>query len=74
MARPRLEQHAIIVQVKLSLRPGEDEDLISFFGQVPARLRAAAVKRALRSGGMTVQLSDLPSDEEIELALDRLIL
>ena len=73
MARQRLEQRPIIVQVKLSLRPGEDDDLITFFSQVPERLRVAAVKQALRSGGMSVQLDNLPSDDEIETALDGLL-
>lgn len=73
MARPRAETRAIIVQVKLSLHPGEDDDLLSFFEQVPARLRVAAVKQALRSGGMSVRLDDLPSDNEVEDALDGLI-
>jgi hypothetical protein len=72
MARPRMTP-AVIVQVKLSLRLGEDDDLIAFFERVPDRLRVAAVKQALRSGGMTMQLDDLPSDEEIELALDGLL-
>ena len=73
MSRPRAETPALIVQVKLSLRPGEDDDLLSFFERVPARLRAAAVKQALRSGGMAVQLDDLPSDDEVEAALDGLL-
>ncbi len=73
MARPRSDTQALIVQVKLSLRPGEDDDLIAFFDRIPARLRVAAVKQALRSGGMTLQLDDLPSDDEVELALDGLL-
>jgi hypothetical protein len=73
MSRPKAATQAMIVQVKLSLHPGEDDDLISFFEMVPARLRVAAVKQALRSGGMSVQLDDLPSDDEVELALDGLL-
>jgi hypothetical protein len=73
MARPKATTQAMIVQVKLSLHPDEDEDLISFFEKIPARLRVAAVKQALRSGGMAVQLDDLPSDDEVELALDGLL-
>ena len=59
--------------MKLSLRAGEDDDLIEFFDQVPARLRVAAVKQALRSGGMSLKLEDLPSDDEVETALDGLL-
>jgi len=73
MSRQRLEQRPIIVQVKMSLRPGEDDDLIEFFDQVPTRLRVAAVKQALRSGGMSLKLEDLPSDDEVETALDGLL-
>ncbi len=73
MARPRSEIPALIVPVKLSLRPGEDDDLIAFFERVPARLRAAAVKQALRSGGMSMKMDDLPSDDEVEAALDGLL-
>ena len=73
MARQKFEQRTRIVQVKLSLRPGEDDDLIEFFDQVPGRLRVAAVKQALRSGGMSLKLEDLPSDTEVENALDGLL-
>jgi len=73
MSRQKLEQRTRIVQVKLSLRPGEDDDLIEFFNQVPARLRVAAVQQALRSGGMSLKLEDLPSDAEVENALDGLL-
>ena len=73
MSRQKLEQRTHIVQVKLSLRPGEDDDLIEFFDQVPTRLRVAAVKQALRSGGMSLKIEDLPSDDEVETALDGLL-
>jgi hypothetical protein len=73
MSRQKFEQPTLIVQVKMSLRPGEDDDLIEFFDQVPARLRVAAVKQALRSGGMSLKLDDLPSDAEVETALDGLL-
>jgi hypothetical protein len=55
------------------LRPGEDDDLIQFFEPVPVRLRAAAVKQALRSGKLQVNLAELPSDDDIENALDNLL-
>lgn len=73
MARPRLAQRAVRIQVNMNLRPGEDDDLIAFFERIPLRLRVAAVKQALRSGGMSLQLDDLPSDYEVELALDGLL-
>jgi hypothetical protein len=73
MARPRLETQSIIFQVKFRLRPGEDDDLIAFMQSIPERLRVAAVKQALRAGGMSVQLAELPSDDEVESALDALL-
>jgi hypothetical protein len=53
MARPPLSPDAqpVIVMVKLRLYRGQDDDLLDFFQRLPARLRAASVKQALRSGG-----------------------
>lgn len=55
MARPGRPKSARaasaqIVRLKLRLYPGEDDDLIAFFGDIPLGLRAASVKRALREG------------------------
>jgi hypothetical protein len=63
----------VVVRVALYLRPGEDDDLIAFFTPVPVRLRASAVKQALRSGRLNLSIADLPSDEDVEDALDRLL-
>ena len=38
--RPRLPVQAVVLNLKLRLRPGVDDDLIAFFGQIPARHRA----------------------------------
>lgn len=63
MARPRLLIPSLQVNVKFHLRPGEDDDLIRFFADLPPRQRATAVKVALRSGGMArVAVEDLPDD------------
>lgn len=48
--RPRLPAPTRQVHVTLSLRPGEDDDLIDFFSVIPERMRASAIKTALRSG------------------------
>lgn len=70
MARPRLPVPSRLVNVKFHLRPGEDDDLIRFFADLPPRQRAAAVKVALRAGGMTqVTLADLSDDEALVAAL-----
>ena len=61
------------MRVALYLRPGEDDDLIAFFAPLPIGLRSSAVKQALRSGRLTSPSLDLPSDDEIEAALDNLL-
>jgi len=63
---------ARIVHVKLRLYPGEDDDLIAFFDQSLPRLRAAAVKLALRSG-MTAPSEALKADDEAMEVLDSLV-
>ena len=68
--RPRLEHPPRIVNLKLRLYEGIDDDLIAFFDSLPSGVMAGAVKQALRSGAATVVLDDLPDDDEIETALD----
>ena len=63
-----------MVNVKLILYPQEDDDLIAFFGSLPLRGRAAAVKMAMRSGHIEVVLDEtLPDDDEVAAALDDLL-
>ncbi len=71
--RPPACVKPVRVRVALSLRPGEDDDLLEFFAAIPIRLRASAVKQALRSGQLTSPSGDLPSDDEVADALDRLL-
>lgn len=72
MSRPKLDK-PVTIQVKLTLRPGSDDDLISYFAALPVMLRAASVKQALRSGGMSLTTDNLPSAVEIENLLDGLL-
>ena len=65
---------ARIVNLKLRLYPGEDDDLIAFFGAIPPRMRVMMVKQALRSGSLQVMFSDVPDDDEVMDALDALVL
>ena len=66
MARPRLPARSVIMSVKFHLRPDEDADLIRFLTSIPAYRRAAAVKAAMRSGGLTVaEALQLPNDAEL---------
>ena len=71
--RPLSTVKPVVVRVALYLRPGEDDDLIAFFTPVPVGLRASAVKQALRLGRLNLSITDLPSDEDVEDALDRLL-
>jgi hypothetical protein len=50
--RPRLSEPAVVYRLDLTLRRGEDDDLIAFFEALPVRGRPAALKQALRSGGV----------------------
>ena len=76
MARPSLgeEDRPLIIMVKLRLYPGRHDRLIAFFKGIPARLRAASVIQVLSGGSLdTLQLADLPSDDDIEAAFDALL-
>jgi hypothetical protein len=60
----------MLVNIKLHLRPEEDDDLIGFFAATPPRRRARAVKAALRSGALPQAASaDSPADEALTEAL-----
>lgn len=73
--RPRLPVPAVVLNLKLRLRPGVDDDLIAFFGQIPSRHRAGAAKAAMRSGNLgAAALADLPADDAVADALGELLL
>lgn len=73
--RPKSERAASaqIVRVKLRLYPGEDDDLIAFFGVIPVGLRAISVKRALREGASINQERSQPESDLLD-ALDAFLL
>jgi hypothetical protein len=73
--RPMLEMAVQRIQITLSLREGEDDDLIAFFAHHPPRKRARAVVVALRQGGVAMTGGVTPVIDEVELAamLDDLI-
>ena len=73
--RPRLPEQAVVVNLKLRLRPGVDDDLIAFFARIPPRFRAGAAKAAMRSGNLaTAATTDLPADEAVADVLGELLL
>jgi len=68
--RPPLADPPVIIQTKLRLYRGTDDDLIAFFDRIPHGYRADAVKAALRSGNLGPVSDDLPSDDDLASALD----
>jgi len=66
MAKPS----SLLIRASLTLRAGEDDDLIQAFQAVPARKRAAFIKAAMRSGSFqSISYDDLPSDDELEQSI-----
>lgn len=58
-------------QIHLRLRVGEEDDLIAFLRNLPPRRRAAALKAALRTGGMGLgPLEADNSEDELLATLD----
>ena len=62
--RPRLEFETVIIRTSISLRPGEDNDLIAFFEKIPPRKFAAAIKKAMRSGALLDFGAELGQDDD----------
>jgi hypothetical protein len=72
--RPPLDVPARLIRITLSLRPGEDDDLLVFFDRLPAGGRARAVVTALRQGGVGEAAVGAVFDEaELLAALDDLL-
>lgn len=67
--RPKSKEKAKVIQVKIRLYES-DGDLLAFFESIPPRLRAAMVKRALRSG-----MEEMPIEKQEDMfgALDSLV-
>ena len=65
MSRPPLTGEVVGIPLNLRLRVGEDDDLIAFFGRVPARRRPAAIKAALRAGGIAVADDAEQEDDDL---------
>ena len=68
--RKQLPKRTMLIRASLTLRAGEDDDLILAFQAVPARKRAAFIKAAMRSGSFqSLSLDDLPSDDDLEQSI-----
>lgn len=67
MGRPALTTEVVRVQLTLSLRVGEDNDLIDWFAALPARRKARLVCTALRQGGAAfVQEAETTIEELVD--------
>ncbi len=71
--RPRSNLMTVLIRTVLTLREGEDDDLIEAFRGVPARKRAAFIKAAMRSGGLQINLDGLPDDNELADSLENFL-
>lgn len=58
MARPRLAVRVRRYYINLTLREGEDDDLIAFLERVPVRQRVRAIKAALRAQPLSADKSE----------------
>ena len=73
--RPPNENETVHISIRLSLHPGRDDDLITFFESLPWGTRATAVMAAMRSGNLSAATDeDYQTDDEIERKLDSLLM
>ncbi len=63
--RPPLDYEPVIIGVgDFHLHPVHDADLIAYLQKFPRRKRQAAVKAAMRAGGLAAVESDLKNEDE----------
>lgn len=72
--RTKLVTRVIVVRTAITLREGEDDDLIAAFERVPARKRSAFIKAGLRTGTLPVDIGGLPDDAELVESLDNFLM
>jgi hypothetical protein len=70
--RPRKKEKLYEVHIHLRLRQGEDDDLISYFQNIPIGERVLAVKYALRSGKKLEQSADVLDSSDLDELEDAL--
>jgi hypothetical protein len=70
MPRPK-RKNVVVVQIKLWLIPGRDEDVIGYLQSIPSGQRASAVIKAMR-GGLMNEPKILTEQEEANSILDAL--
>lgn len=63
--RPPLDYTPVVIQIgDFRLHPEHDADLIDYLARFPPRKRQAAVKAAMRAGGLAAAAADLQSDDD----------
>ena len=72
--RPPLQCEVVVVQLKVHLRRGEDDDLIALFEHMPRRQWVNVWKAALRHGHCLKTQDDSETDAALVEALDKLVL
>ena len=73
MGRPKKSARTVVFTVKFSLTEGEDDDLIRFFEDAPARYRAKASMAAMRGGNLGAGIDDDGNDAALVAALDEFL-
>ena len=71
--RPKLDCKVYQIRFTLSLRDGEDDDLLFFFSEIPERGRAAAWKAALRAGCVSLKAGSIPISDDLDLTIQGLV-
>jgi len=71
--RPKLNCKVYQIRFTLSLREGEDDDLLFFFSDIPERRRAAALKAALRAGGVSQKAGFVPITDDLDVTIQGLV-
>jgi len=64
--RPRKPGKAHVFRLTLTLREGEDDDLLPFFLGLQPGQYARAIKQALRAGGVVGQVVDDEDDDDLD--------
>ncbi|MHB8135984.1 MAG: hypothetical protein ACYDH1_17375 [Anaerolineaceae bacterium] len=71
--RPKLDCKVHQIRFTLSLREGEDDDLLFYFSDIPEWRRAAALKATLRAGGISLKAGSVPITDDLDLTIQGLV-
>ncbi len=74
MPRRKLTTPVVVVRTAITLREGDDDDLLTAFARVPPRKRSAFIKAGLRTGTLQVNIEGLPDDADLAGSLESFLL